>query len=238
MYSKRKIAIFDDVFSGLDARTQEFVFKHVFGIAGLLKSTGTTVILATHATNIVPFADHIVALDNGTIIDQGSFEQLRREDRYLKNFDPTINSVEGPTDCQQEAKCGAQAPSDAAENAAQDLNNSGDATRRVGDRSVYKYYFQSIGIMHTIIFLVFQTVWLFMLKFPGLYRLSFMLHKLTRRVVEVWLQWWGAANEAKPGAQDGLYLGVYGVLQVLGLAALGVLASCVFMTRHSVVHRC
>jgi hypothetical protein len=46
---------------------------------------------------------------------------------------------------------------------------------------------------------------------------------------EIWLQWWGAANQASPGAHDGLYLGVYAALQILGLGALGVLASYVFL---------
>lgn len=49
MYAAKRIAIFDDVLSGLDATTSQHVFDHVFGWRGLLRRQGTTVILATHA---------------------------------------------------------------------------------------------------------------------------------------------------------------------------------------------
>jgi hypothetical protein len=39
--------------------------------------------------------------------------------------------------------------------------------RRLGDGTVHKYYFKSIGTANTLIFLIFQLIWLFMLKFPG-----------------------------------------------------------------------
>lgn len=49
VYSRKKVAIFDDVLSGLDSVTEEFVFKRVFSRNGLLRKIGTTVILATHS---------------------------------------------------------------------------------------------------------------------------------------------------------------------------------------------
>ena len=39
----------DDVFSGLDADTEEHIFNKVFGPEGMLRRLGTTVILVTHA---------------------------------------------------------------------------------------------------------------------------------------------------------------------------------------------
>lgn len=49
MYAKKDIAIFDDVTSALDARTLRAVSNRVFGKDGVLRSKGTTVVLATHA---------------------------------------------------------------------------------------------------------------------------------------------------------------------------------------------
>lgn len=49
VYSRKKLAIFDDVLSGLDAVTEEFVFKRVLGRNGLLRKIGTAVVLATHS---------------------------------------------------------------------------------------------------------------------------------------------------------------------------------------------
>jgi ABC-type dipeptide/oligopeptide/nickel transport system ATPase subunit len=49
VYSRKKLAIFDDVFSSMDATTQSKVFDRVFGLRGLLRQWGITAILATHA---------------------------------------------------------------------------------------------------------------------------------------------------------------------------------------------
>lgn len=49
VYSKTKLAVFDDVLSGLDATTEAAVCHRVFGRDGLLRQLGTTFILATHS---------------------------------------------------------------------------------------------------------------------------------------------------------------------------------------------
>jgi ATP-binding cassette subfamily C (CFTR/MRP) protein 1 len=48
VYSRKRIAIFDDVFSGLDTVTENIVFGRVFSQTGLLRRTNTSIILATH----------------------------------------------------------------------------------------------------------------------------------------------------------------------------------------------
>lgn len=49
VYSRKPVAIFDDVFSGLDKVTEQAVFSQIFGKDGLLRKNETSVILATHA---------------------------------------------------------------------------------------------------------------------------------------------------------------------------------------------
>lgn len=49
MYSRKKIAIFDDVFSGLDKITEQRVFERVFAKEGLLRKNGTMILMALHA---------------------------------------------------------------------------------------------------------------------------------------------------------------------------------------------
>lgn len=49
VYSRKPVAVFDDVFSGLDKVTEQAVFAQVFAKGGLLQKNGTTIILATHA---------------------------------------------------------------------------------------------------------------------------------------------------------------------------------------------
>lgn len=53
LYSRKPVAIFDDVFSGLDKVTEQIIFTRVFGKDGLLRKNGTTVILATHAGTLL-----------------------------------------------------------------------------------------------------------------------------------------------------------------------------------------
>lgn len=48
VYSRKRLAIFDDVFSGLDAVTEQQVFASVFSKDGILAQIGTNIILATH----------------------------------------------------------------------------------------------------------------------------------------------------------------------------------------------
>lgn len=48
VYARRKLAIFDDIFSGLDTVTADFVFSNIFGNQGLLREMHATVILVTH----------------------------------------------------------------------------------------------------------------------------------------------------------------------------------------------
>lgn len=49
IYQKTGVVIFDDVFSGLDADTEEKIFDRLFSRGGLFRKTSTTVILVTHA---------------------------------------------------------------------------------------------------------------------------------------------------------------------------------------------
>lgn len=49
VYARKNVAIFDDVFSGLDATNEKHVFDYVFGAQGLLRVGGTTVVFSTHA---------------------------------------------------------------------------------------------------------------------------------------------------------------------------------------------
>jgi ATP-binding cassette, subfamily C (CFTR/MRP), member 1 len=48
-YARKQLAIFDDVLSGLDALTEEKVCTRLLSRDGLLRTLGTSVILATHS---------------------------------------------------------------------------------------------------------------------------------------------------------------------------------------------
>lgn len=47
VYARRKIIILDDALSGLDATTENIIFHSLFGHMGLLRTTGTSIIVAS-----------------------------------------------------------------------------------------------------------------------------------------------------------------------------------------------
>ncbi|KAK7752799.1 hypothetical protein SLS62_005141 [Diatrype stigma] len=71
LYLQTDLLILDDIFSGLDADTEQEVFRQVFGANGLLKQRRSTTVLCTHSVKYLSAADYVIALENGSIIEQG-----------------------------------------------------------------------------------------------------------------------------------------------------------------------
>jgi ATP-binding cassette, subfamily C (CFTR/MRP), member 1 len=153
----------DDVFSGLDAISEDRIFSRLLGKSGLLRRLGTTVILVTHAAHRLSYADHIIALSaQGTVSEQGTFEQLVVNDGYVARL--AARHTEEAEDTLKEEPASAKAIVDddtARRNAAADLN------RPIGNWAVYNYYFTSAGrrnIAAWSVIMISYSVWL---KFPG-----------------------------------------------------------------------
>lgn len=155
LYARKDFVILDDIFSGLDAETEDQVFKRLFGPEGLFRKMGTTVLLATHAVHRLAFSNHIIALDpSGHVTEQGHFEQLKTSGGYVEDITTKLRSSDdSPAKQQQEAsKLDISAFKAGAE---QQLAQSVELNRQSGDFSVYKHYFASIGWSPTLIFFVF-----------------------------------------------------------------------------------
>ncbi|KAF8312075.1 P-loop containing nucleoside triphosphate hydrolase protein [Clavulina sp. PMI_390] len=74
VYSGAPLLILDDVLSALDAETEKHVFESLFMPNGLLQHQ--TVVLATHNIHYLPTADRIIALEDGKIVHQGTYDDL------------------------------------------------------------------------------------------------------------------------------------------------------------------
>jgi ATP-binding cassette subfamily B multidrug efflux pump len=66
-----RILILDDALSSVDTLTEERILE---GLSGVMR--GRTVILISHRVSTVRQADHIVVLEHGRIVEQGSHTQL------------------------------------------------------------------------------------------------------------------------------------------------------------------
>lgn len=170
LYLQTDLLILDDVFSGLDADTEEQVFRQTFGPDGLLRKRCSTVVLCTHSVRHLPASDHIIALGNGTVVEQGSFEELMSSQGYVQRLglksssDSDASSQElGTKESPHESglsllhtsvtKISTRAP-------------EADEARRAGDKTVYKHYFKSMGILLAASSLFFGALWGFFTNFP------------------------------------------------------------------------
>ncbi|KAI1176082.1 P-loop containing nucleoside triphosphate hydrolase protein [Nemania sp. FL0916] len=207
VYARESIAILDDVLSGLDAVTEEAVFRGVFGMNGLFKKTSTTVILATHSVKRLPEADLIIAMDErGKIVEQGKFSDLNVPGRYVHSL--KINLLQSTTDTSDESvpklDNGKPAQDVPTETQVQDLS------RQTGDWETYKYYATALGRFKLLIFVAFVTI-----------------NGGASGIQSIWLNWWAQSNERGDAPRLGYWLGIFAAFSVA--ETLGLVASVIYL---------
>ncbi|KAF3019761.1 hypothetical protein E8E14_010934 [Neopestalotiopsis sp. 37M] len=213
LYLQTDVFILDDVFSGLDADTEEQVFHRVFGPDGLLRRRKATVVLCTHSVRHLPAADHIIALGtNGTILEQGTFADLAMNDLGyvhslgVKSSSSSASTQENESEDSQRVRPSLSRRITAVSSIA---SAPADRSRQLGDRKVYKLYFKSMGYFLTSSIILWAVAFGFFSNFPT-----------------VWLTYWSDdASVENPTHTYGFYNGIYGLLNVgclLSLLGLGI----------------
>nr|XP_034320755.1 multidrug resistance-associated protein 1 isoform X2 [Crassostrea gigas] len=84
VYSNSDVYLLDDPLSAVDSHVGKTLFKEVIGPEGLLRHK--TRILVTHGVHWLPKVDLIVVMDNGTISEVGSYEELMQEKGAFSQF--------------------------------------------------------------------------------------------------------------------------------------------------------
>lgn len=79
--SPAAIYIFDDSFSSVDTETEDTILRRL-----LPSLAGKTLILISHRISTIKFADQIIVLDRGRIIQQGSHETLVAEEGFYSEI--------------------------------------------------------------------------------------------------------------------------------------------------------
>ncbi|KAK8001086.1 multidrug resistance-associated [Apiospora marii] len=198
VYARKRLAILDDVLSGLDAVTEEHVFRRVFGRDGLFRKSGTVVVLATHSVKRLPEANLILALkENGEIVEQGSFSELNIPGSYIHTLQVKLQKEE------QEYKDSAVVEVDLID------EKTKESVEAEGKRRL-KYYGHALGP-------VALATWIFFLgsgqTFVGL--------------GEIWINWWAEDNERGGPDRTGYWLGIYAMFNsleaILTMIAVGFL---------------
>ncbi|RDW67218.1 Metal resistance protein YCF1 [Aspergillus mulundensis] len=194
VYAKEKLLLLDDVFSGLDAKTEERVFHNLFGWNGLLKETGTTAVLATNAVHRIAYADSIILLSSeGRRIHK---EETAAEEIMLER--PTDASI-GKSEVSKATVEGARPASL--------IETPQGSERRTGDMTVYKYYIQAVHPWNAVIFIVTCALFVIGLSLP-----------------QFVVRWWLQTSDEYTVSHRAQYLGIYAALAGLAVLSLAVSA--------------
>ncbi|KAM0298499.1 hypothetical protein ACHAPM_008569 [Fusarium culmorum] len=207
VYSQPRVALLDDVFSGLDHQTAQTVFENLVGKHGLFRQWKTTVVLATQSADLLTSADHIICLSKeGGISEQGSFQTLENANGYVRSLldDKARHSNPEASGKVIEEDAIKQTEQPKHETPTQQ-EESKDARRQRGDSTVYRYYFSSTGGLFMVTLLGLEIIWAFLGSFPT-----------------IWLKFWTDDNE-KGNSRAGYYLGVYAALQIIGVIWFAIL---------------
>eukprot|EP00742_Colponemidia_sp_Colp-10_P013332 GILJ01015055.1.p1 GENE.GILJ01015055.1~~GILJ01015055.1.p1 ORF type:complete len:1322 (+),score=218.60 GILJ01015055.1:53-4018(+) len=86
-YSNADVILLDDVLSAVDPHVSSHIFKHL--IRGLLKSK--TVIFVSHQLHFLPRSDYIVVMKRGVIVQQGTFEEVKRSGSEFTDYLQQLN---------------------------------------------------------------------------------------------------------------------------------------------------
>ncbi len=196
--------IFDDVFSGLDATTEEHVFRHVLGAKGLTQQHSVTVVLCTHNQRHVASAHHVIRISHDGLVSQETGKPVVLENSGRSSGVYTTDAVLE----QQSPPMSSPLEHD---NNVVGLNiNAGNAhnvssskfklpsTRQVGDNTIYKYYLSSIRVLPLAIVLLSGVCFGFLENFP-----------------RVWLTYWTRDLDRGDSALHShtYWIGIYGLLQ-------------------------
>ncbi|KAJ0414514.1 P-loop containing nucleoside triphosphate hydrolase protein [Aspergillus carlsbadensis] len=150
VYSRRRLLILDNVFSGLDMRTRESVLQMLFGENGLLRQGQITTVLASSHASDSSFADRIAVINKDGVLEEHEASGFRAKE----------TNIPGSSDAAKE-------PEDHIRH--EPLDEPEDDMIRYTDLGTYKYYFKSAGLMPCLIFLTGIVLYAFCNSFPVLW---------------------------------------------------------------------
>ncbi|OBT93873.2 hypothetical protein VE01_08497 [Pseudogymnoascus verrucosus] len=186
IYSRDSIVLLDDIFSALDPATSRTVFDRVLGSDGLLRQSGTTVILTTHTVSFLPSSDYIIVLDKtGRIRQSGSLSHLQASDGYIKEL--ALQAHPSPTTENEHQE---QPEISTTDSEISSTSTEDDAWKRqLGDLSLYKFYLKSVGTLFAVGFVFLAIAYIFISRMP-----------------QIWLRIW---TERGTKTDRGIYSGAY-----------------------------
>ncbi|EEU35583.1 uncharacterized protein NECHADRAFT_52409 [Fusarium vanettenii 77-13-4] len=201
VYSRVPVIFLDDVFAGQDAATEEHIHRMLFSERGLFREMGTTVVCVTNAIHRLVYADHVIALsEQGSILHQGTFEQLKTDTVYFKGLHFEQNGSASKDDNTITTGPGELATSSPP---APGEDTQASLGQGLGEFATYGYYLGSVPLWHVLLILSLVC-----------------LHAGGYKMTELLLSFWTGRTGATQHESNSFYLGLYGMLAGLSMAAL------------------
>ncbi|KAJ8131478.1 hypothetical protein O1611_g2147 [Lasiodiplodia mahajangana] len=158
LFARRDILLLDDTFSGLDGETEQAIFNNLFGPAGLIRRLRTTVVLVSNSSQYFQAADNIIVLGNRTIVDQGTWQEIKVKTASIAKFSSRSQAKENGTLSANFDKLSAQLR-------VKDETKA-DLARHTGDLSLYSYYYSFIGLVNMFFLVATTSVYAFFITIP------------------------------------------------------------------------
>ncbi|KAI8654215.1 hypothetical protein NCS56_01378200 [Fusarium sp. Ph1] len=201
VYSRVPVIFLDDVFAGQDAATEEHIHRMLFSEGGLFREMGTTVVCITNAIHRLVYADHVIALsEQGSILHQGTFEQLKTDTAYFKGLHFEQNGSASKNDGAITTGPGELTTSSPPAPVEDTQTSLGQG---LGEFATYGYYLGSVPLWHVL-----------------LSASLVCLHAGGYKMTELLLSFWTGRTGATQHESNNFYLGLYGMLAGLSMAAL------------------
>ncbi|KAF9240331.1 hypothetical protein DTO006G1_8233 [Penicillium roqueforti] len=205
-----------DSSGGLDADTEEQDFRKVFSPEELLKRRQATVLLYTHSVRHLQAEDYVITLGNGSVSEQGTFDALIAGDGYVHRLGLNGLSESETTSEELIIENNVQeylSPVDKIKRAKLAVAPNLDASRQVGDGTVYKQYMKSMGWL-----LAGSAVFFAFLR-------GFFLHFST-----IWLTYWVEdAQSQRPKHHSAYWAGIFALFQIGVLISLFLLGAPIWI---------
>lgn len=209
----RPLRLLDDCFSALDAQVGNEVFQNVI-VSAKGASKDITHILVTHSLAIVPYADHVVYLDGGRIVEQGSYRAL------MERKGPFADLIGEESKQREEGEDSDTAASSASSQAVttpnEDGGKKGDSEKKTSN-PVMQQEERLVGSVTPRTYLDYILLGHAPLTAP-IFIISILFYQGSTIVSPLWLRWW--EQDRWSYVSQGTYMGVYaalGIGQALGL---------------------